>query len=63
MDLKIGIVGFGARANLRQEAHRPGQGIRRRADLGCRGRVGGPSCPRLLRRPRRKAPVARGSTL
>ncbi len=28
MDLKIGIIGFGARASLRQEVHRPGQGSR-----------------------------------
>ena len=28
MDLKIGIIGFGARASLREEVHRPGQGSR-----------------------------------
>lgn len=28
MDLKIGIIGFGARASLRKEVHRPGEGSR-----------------------------------
>ncbi|WP_295013409.1 Gfo/Idh/MocA family protein [uncultured Microbacterium sp.] len=28
MDLRIGIIGFGARASLRTEAHRPGEGSR-----------------------------------
>ncbi len=28
MDLRIGIIGFGARASLREEVHRPGEGSR-----------------------------------
>ncbi|MGI9824733.1 Gfo/Idh/MocA family protein [Agromyces sp. Marseille-Q5079] len=41
MDLKIGIVGFGARATLRHEAHRPGEGSRVTAvcDLSERARA------------------------
>lgn len=41
MDLKIGIVGFGARATLADEVHRPGEGSRVTAvcDISERGRA------------------------
>jgi predicted dehydrogenase len=41
MDLKIGIVGFGARSTLCEEAHRPGEGSRISAvcDVAERGRA------------------------